>query len=82
MKGKMMKTEMVQQGRTGERLLDVKQVAEILNCSPRQIWRMSGETGQMIKPLKLGGLRRWDRAKLDEWISSGCADLRKKGGSE
>jgi predicted DNA-binding transcriptional regulator AlpA len=67
-----------QHDRTGERLLDVRTVAGMLNCSPRQIWRMSGETGRMPKPIKLCGLRRWNRAALEQWLLDGCPDLREE----
>jgi excisionase family DNA binding protein len=60
---------------TGERLFAVKRVAELLNCSTRHVWRLA-DSGKMPAPLKLGGLRRWNPATLEEWLNSGCPDLR------
>ena len=51
--------------------LNVKQVAELLSCSPRHVYRLS-DAGRMPPKLKLGALVRWNRELLDEWIASGC----------
>jgi len=52
-------------------LLAVSDVAHILNCSPRHIYRMAG-SGRMPKPVKLGALVRWNRREVVEWLSLGC----------
>lgn len=60
------------------KLLDVNQVGELLNCSPRHIYRLS-DAGRMPKPLRLGSLVRWNRDVINDWIASGCPDCRKAG---
>ena len=52
-------------------LLDVKQVAALLNCSQRHVFRLS-DAGSMPKPRKLGTLVRWNRLELEAWIADGC----------
>lgn len=52
-------------------LLDVRAVAELLNCSPRHIHRLS-DGGRMPRPVKLGQLVRWRRAELMAWVNAGC----------
>lgn len=52
-------------------LLDVRQVAAILGCSPRHAYRLA-DAGRMPRPLKLGALVRWRRDELNAWISDGC----------
>jgi len=56
-------------------LLNVKQVAALLNCSQRHVFRLA-ETGQMPSPIKLGQLVRWNRSTLDQWIANGCESVR------
>ena len=64
----------------GEKLLTVDDVAGLLTCSTRHVWRLA-DSGQMPRPVKLGGLRRWHPATLESWIAKGCPDLR-EGGAE
>ena len=52
-------------------LLRVGQVARLLNCSTKQVFRMV-EAGRMPGPVRLGGLVRWRRALLMQWIGQGC----------
>lgn len=52
-------------------LLDVNEVAALLNCSARHVYRMS-DTGRMPLPLKLGALVRWRRLEIGGWIAAGC----------
>lgn len=63
---------------TPTKLLDVNQVAELLNCSPRHVYRLS-DAGRMPKPLRLGSLVRWNRESLNEWIQAGCPSCRERG---
>ena len=61
-------------------LLDVRQVANMLNCSTRTIWSLR-DAGKMPPPVRMGALVRWRRADLDQWIDAGLPDCRKaKGG--
>jgi len=59
-------------------LIDVHAVAELLNCSPRHIWRLA-DAGKMPRPYKVGALRRWDRAGIQQWVREGCPSVRKAG---
>lgn len=41
-----------------DRLGNVKDVAEICQCSVATVWRRSAD-GTLPKPIKIGGLTRW-----------------------
>lgn len=56
-------------------LLDVGRVAELLNCSPRHVYRLS-DAGKMPRPVRLGALIRWRAAELRHWIDDGCPSVR------
>lgn len=58
---------------TSTKLFDVQQVADLLNCSPRHVYRLA-DAGKMPRPLRLGSLVRWNREILDEWIAAGCSN--------
>ena len=53
------------------KLLDVQAVADLLDCSPRHIYRLT-YAGRMPAPVKLGALVRWPQRAIDEWILNGC----------
>jgi len=57
-------------------MLDVNQVATLLNCSSRHVYRLS-DAGRMPRPVKLGSLVRWSRAAVGAWIAEGCPSCRK-----
>jgi excisionase family DNA binding protein len=57
-------------------LLNVKQVAQLMSCGERTVHRMS-DLGKMPAPVKIGGLVRWPRRVLVEWINAGCPVIRK-----
>jgi excisionase family DNA binding protein len=57
-------------------LLTVKELARLLGCSARHVYRMS-DGGQMPPPVKLGALVRWNRKVLESWIADGCPAVRK-----
>jgi len=57
-------------------LIDVNDVAELLKCSPRHVWRLA-DAGKMPRPYKVGALCRWDRAAIEQWVSEGCPPVRK-----
>lgn len=59
-------------------LLDVREVAAMLGCSPRHVYRLAG-AGRMPKQLRLGGLVRWNRIAVEKWISDGCPIIREHG---
>lgn len=49
---------------TDERLLSVKKLAEILDMSERQIWRLVA-AGQFPKPVYIGRLARWRWSEIE-----------------
>ncbi|HXG12413.1 MAG TPA: helix-turn-helix domain-containing protein [Gemmataceae bacterium] len=52
-------------------LVDVKQLAQMLNVSPATLWRMRA-AGQLPQPVHLGRLARWRMADIQKWLDSGC----------
>ena len=63
-------------------LLTVRQVAELLGCSVRHIYRLA-DRGAMPRPVKLGDvLVRWNRRTgdpatgIEDWIADGCRPVR------
>ena len=52
-------------------LLSVEQVAALLNCSPRHVYRLS-DAGAMPQAVRLGSLVRWPRSTIESWIEDGC----------
>jgi excisionase family DNA binding protein len=59
-------------------LLDVEQVAALLNCSPRHVYRLA-DAGRMPAPVRLGALVRWSRLEIETWVSTGCKPCRPLG---
>lgn len=58
--------------RTEERvMLTVHDVARMLCCSPRTVYRLYG-SGRMPRPIRLGALSRWPRRSIERWIEEGC----------
>jgi len=70
---------------TPERLLlSGKDVEAITGVDLRTITRHA-DAGIMPPGIKLGGLRRWRKAEIQEWIDAGCPKLRTftaKGGAK
>lgn len=56
-------------------LLDVTEVAAMLSCSPRHVYRLS-DSGRMPAPVRLGHLVRWSRAAVEAWIDERCPSVR------
>lgn len=56
-------------------LLDVRQVAGLLGCSARTVYRLA-DTGRMPRPVKLGALVRWRKFEVEDWIAAGCPSCR------
>lgn len=62
-------------------LLSVRDVAALLGgCSTRHVYRMA-DAGRMPRPIKLGGLVRWRRAELMDWLAAGCPPVREARGA-
>ena len=70
-------TALVSSPATPAKLIDVRAVAELLDCSPRHVYRCS-ESGRMPRPIKLGNLCRWSRAEIERWIADGCPSMREE----
>ncbi len=62
-------------------LLDKRAVVALLGgCSTRHLYRMV-DAGRMPRPLKLGGLVRWRRTDVLDWIRDGCPPVRAMKGT-
>ena len=60
-------------------LLTVRQVAVMLGCSARHVYRLS-DRGAMPRPTKLGDvLVRWNRSEIEQWVTDGCKPIRSAG---
>ncbi len=59
-------------------LLDVQEVAQMLGCSSRHVYRLA-DANRMPRPVRLGSLVRWDRNALNDWISDGCKAVKRGG---
>jgi excisionase family DNA binding protein len=49
-------------------LLSVRDVAALLGCSPRHVYRLA-DGGRFPKPIKLGALVRWPRSAVLEFVA-------------
>jgi len=52
-------------------MLTVNEVAAVLRCSPRTVYRLA-DAGKMPSPCRLGALVRWPSAVVESWIAEGC----------
>jgi excisionase family DNA binding protein len=52
-------------------LLTVADVAEILRCSERHVYRLE-EEGKMPKAIRPGSIVRWRRKAIEDWLDAGC----------
>lgn len=59
-------------------LVNVDEVAKILDCSTAHVRRLS-DAGKMPAPVRVGALVRWSRAAIETWVSDGCKPCRKGG---
>lgn len=59
-----------------DRLLNLREVAEFMNCGKRTIPRLV-DSGVMPQGMKIGGLRRWSLQILQQWVADGCPDVRR-----
>ncbi len=53
--------------------IGARELAEMLNVSLRQVWRLNS-AGKLPRPVRLGGSVRWNRQEVTEWFESGCPD--------
>ena len=50
-------------------LLDVNEVAVMLTCSARHVWRMA-DGGHFPRPISIGvKLKRWPRSAVTQWVA-------------
>lgn len=56
---------------TTPELLPIGEVARLLGCSARHVWRLT-DSDRMPRPVKLGAASRWRRAELMRWLDAGC----------
>jgi predicted DNA-binding transcriptional regulator AlpA len=49
--------------------LDVHEVARLLGCNERTVWRHEGK-GLIPEGRRVGGLVRWDRLEIEEWLAN------------
>jgi excisionase family DNA binding protein len=59
------------QNTSSPKMLTVHDVARMLNCSTRTVYRLT-DSGRMPRPVKLGALIRWPCAIIEQWITNGC----------
>jgi predicted DNA-binding transcriptional regulator AlpA len=48
--------------------LDVYELAKLLGCHHRTIWRHEGK-GLIPEARRIGGIVRWDRTEIEEWLA-------------
>ena len=56
-------------------LLNQKEVSEILNCCTKSVARMVRDK-ELLAPIILRGMKRWDADELREWLRQQRADQR------
>lgn len=56
-------------------LWNVVQVSQAVGLSIRSVWRMA-DSGQLPRPLCIGGARRWRRQDILDWADAGCPPVR------
>jgi excisionase family DNA binding protein len=52
-------------------MLTAADVAALLACSTKTVYRLA-DRGALPRPVRLGGLLRWRRGEIDQWIAEGC----------
>ena len=52
-------------------MLTAADVADMLACSTKTIYRLV-DRGAIPRPVRLGGMLRWHRPRLEQWIADGC----------
>lgn len=64
-------------GHSEAALIDIRQVAAMLGCSPRSITRLSKQQAIPL-PIKLGTIKRWNKSAIGRWLNEGCPGDSKK----
>lgn len=52
-------------------MITVGQVAVMLACSAKTVYRLT-DRGAIPKPIRLGGMIRWRRTDIEQWIADRC----------
>jgi excisionase family DNA binding protein len=52
-------------------MLTAADVADMLACSTKTVYRLV-DRGAIPRPVRLGGMLRWHRPRLEQWIADGC----------
>ncbi len=55
----------------GDHLIEVREVAKILSCSERTVWRWR-DNGHLPAPVTIGRVVRWSYRTIMSWIEAGC----------
>lgn len=58
-------------------LLTATEAAEMTGVGKRSWWRYVS-SGKAPAPVRLGGVVRWRKSELAEWIAAGCPRVRKE----
>jgi len=61
------------------RMLTVQELATILRCSPKTVYRLA-DAGKMPAPCRLGTLVRWSNSAIEAWVAAGCPSHRNAPG--
>jgi predicted DNA-binding transcriptional regulator AlpA len=68
----MQETRRATQSETARPLLiSVETLAEMLDISPRSVWRRLS-SGEMIEPIRIGSSVRWRLRDVEAWVEAGC----------
>ncbi len=52
-------------------MLTADGLAKLLDCSPRSVRRLA-DKGSIPPPVKIGGMVRWPRGTIEQWLADGC----------
>ncbi|MBP7937522.1 MAG: hypothetical protein KA354_23015 [Phycisphaerae bacterium] len=55
----------------GQYLLDMREVARLLNLSQRTVWLLAN-CGAMPRPVQIRRLKRWSIREIVAWVDTGC----------
>lgn len=66
---------MERQTKQNMQMYRVKQLAEILSLSKRQIHRLNS-CGKIPAPIRIGGAIRWSEQEISDWLAAGAPDRR------
>jgi excisionase family DNA binding protein len=58
-------------GQIASAVYTAQHIGVLLGVCTRTVWRLSDE-GRIPGRFKLGGVVRWNKAAVDQWIKAGC----------